>query len=58
MVVENWKNVSLSQYAVYTAQCEIEVNQCVWVNVHTGIFMVYQYFYGIPVLLQYVSLPL
>ena len=36
---------------------KIEVNQCICVNVHTGIFTVYRYFYGIPVFLWYVGLP-
>ena len=36
---------------------KIEVNQCICVDVHTGIFMVYRYFYGIPVFLRYVGLP-
>ena len=36
---------------------KIEVNQCICVDVHTGIFTVYRYFYGIPVFLRYVGLP-
>ena len=34
---------------------KIEVNQCICVNFHTGIFMVYRYFYGLPVFLRYVG---
>ena len=48
------KNLSLSQYPVYTAHCE---NRSICVDVHNGIFMVYQYFYDIPVFLRYVGLP-
>ena len=35
---------------------KIEVNQRICVSVHTSIFTVYQYFYGIPIFLRYVGL--
>ena len=47
------RDVAFEQYrTLHTVK--IEVNRCIRVNVHTGIFIVYRYFYGILAFLRYV----